>query len=283
MQVTLGYIKNPAFSRLAAASSSQPTVEAQSLEQSAPQDSYKHSVPLESGMMELRRRALASGLGTSAGGAPGQRGAQGQSQGGGSNIVRPAVSAQVDELRSAKRAGRKLNKEEQATFNDALGVLNGLGGRFAEVAKDLKKMDAQGLIRNDSAWVLDRGGNAETVRDSKSPHYGINLSDVMFTSDTVLKKRSKSEDLDRFSKAAQLAGVLAHEHKHFQDTNRYYSTKSCERPGWSEEMSYWNQLVIQTRANRSPEVCDIALRLAQGREDEGVALGYLDHRRVYRP
>ena len=226
MQVTLGYIKNPAFSRLAAASSSQPTVEAQSLEQSAPQDSYKHSVPLESGMMELRRRALASGLGTSAGGAPGQRGAQGQSQGGGSNIVRPAVSAQVDELRSAKRAGRKLNKEEQATFNDALGVLNGLGGRFAEVAKDLKKMDAQGLIRNDSAWVLDRGGNAETV-----PH----------------------------------------------------STKSCERPGWSEEMSYWNQLVIQTRANRSPEVCDIALHLAQGREDEGVALGYLDHRRVYRP
>lgn len=44
---------------------------------------------------------------------------------------------------------------------------------------------------------------------------------------------------------------MAHDHKHFQDTNRYYSTKTCEQPGWSEEMSW-------------PEVCGIALQLAQG-------------------
>ena len=185
MQVTQGYFRTPITPRLTSASNGQPIFETSSPGPSGPQDSYKPSVPRETGMLELRRRAFASGFGSFAGGAPGQSGAQGQSQGGGSNLVRPAVLAQVGELRSAKRAGRKLNEEEQATFNDALGILNGLGGRFTEVAKELKRMDAQGLIRNDSAWVLSRGGNAETVRDAKSPHYGINLSDVMFASDPV--------------------------------------------------------------------------------------------------
>ncbi len=50
---------------------------------------------------------------------------------------------------------------------------------------------------------------------------------------------------------------VAHDHKHFQDTNRYYSTKTCEQLDWSKEMSW-------------PEVYGIALQLAQGREDEDV-------------
>lgn len=235
----------------------------------------------EASIADLRRWALRSGFAPSFGGAPGQGVGAGKIGGGGGGGS--VGSVQLQKLGAANKAGRALNKQEQATFDDALGLLNGLGGRYSKIAKELKQMDAQGLVRNDSEWVQARGGNAETIRDSKNAHYGINLSDVLFASDPVLKKKSKTEDLDRFSKAAQLAAVLAHEHKHFEDSNRYYSTKSCERPGWSEEMAFWNQLVIQTRATRSPEVCDIALRLAQGREDEGIALDYLDHRRVYRP